>query len=111
MISTGGCMGMAMIAGVAFVNDLAFGYPAGAPDGKPDMLSWHGILHGIAFMVTVLFWMAACLVFAHRFAATYGRGWAAYCVAIGLVLVAPIATPAAPPGAVLIFAAAATGWT
>ena len=39
------------------------------------------------------------------------RGWAAYSAAIGLALLAPIATFVAPPGATVIYVAATLGWT
>ena len=105
-----GAMGVAMIAGGMFVVDPAFGFPPGAPNGKGP-LSWHGNLHGVAFSVAVLSWMASCFVFARRFAGTKQRGWATYSMAIGLALLAPIETIFAPPGAILIYVAATLGWT
>ena len=104
-------MGGAMIAGGVFVIDPAFGYPEGAPVGMPQALSWHGILHAIAFAVAFLSWIVAAFVFAGRFSALKRRGWAAYSTAVGLVLLAPIATFVAPPGAAVIYAAATFGWT
>jgi hypothetical protein len=105
-----GGLGAGMIAGGVFVVDPAFGFPPGAPDGQPDMLSWHGIGHAIAFAVAMLSWIAACFVFARRFAAQRQRGWAAYSLITGVVLIAAIGTVIAPPGAVLIYVAGTLGW-
>ena len=43
--------------------------------------------------------------------AEHRHGWAAYSAAIGLALLAPIATFVAPPGATVIYVAATLGWT
>jgi len=106
-----GGLGAGMIAGGVFVADPAFGFPPGAPDGQPDMLSWHGIGHAIAFAVAMLSWIAACFVLARRFAAQRQRGWAAYSLIAGVVLTAAIGTAVAPPGAVIIYVAGTVGWT
>jgi hypothetical protein len=68
-----------MVAGV-FVTDAGAGFPAGAPAGAPKM-SWHGALHEVGYVVVMLSWTAACLVFRRRFAALGQRGWARACVA------------------------------
>lgn len=104
-------MGMSMIAGGVFVLDPSFGYPPGAPDGQPDSMTWHGALHAVAFGAAIMSWIAACVVFARRFAAAGQHRWAIYSSAIGLILLAPLATIAAPPGALLIYIAATFGWT
>jgi hypothetical protein len=105
-----GGMGVGMIAGGVFVADPAFGFPPGAPTGQPDMLSWHGIGHAIAFAIAMLTWIAACFVFARRFATQKQRGWAAYSLVTGVVLIAAIGSVIAPPGAVMIYVAATLGW-
>jgi hypothetical protein len=104
-------LGAAMITGGMMVIDPSYGYPPGTPAGKPDTLTWHGTLHGIAFTVAVLSWLAACFVFARRFTAARQYGWAGYSAAVALTLLAPIATLIAPPGAPLIYAAGTLGWT
>jgi hypothetical protein len=105
-----GVLGVAMVAGGVFRTDPAFGYPPGAPAGAAP-LSWHGVLHAIAFTAAILSWIGACFAFARWFTATKRRGWAAYSVAVGVALLAPVATFIAPPGAALIYAAATLGWT
>ncbi len=54
-----GAMGVGMIAGEVLVADSAFGFPPGAPAGQPDVLSWHGTLHALAFIVAFLSWTVA----------------------------------------------------
>jgi Protein of unknown function (DUF998) len=104
-------MGAAMTAGGIFRLDPAYGYPPGSPTGQPDTLSWHGLLHAIAFTVAIVSWLAACFVFAARFLTQQRRGWATYSATVGLALLTPIATFVTPPGAPIIYAAATLGWT
>lgn len=71
-------------AGV-FVTDPAFGFPAGTPDGGPTHVSWHGALHIIAPSAMNIALVAACIVFARRYAGL-GRGaWTAYCLLAGVL--------------------------
>jgi hypothetical protein len=74
-------------AGV-FVTDPAEGFPPGTPDGAGEV-SWHGLLHSFAPALAFLALIAACFVFARRFASRGQRGWAAYCLATGIALVTP----------------------
>ncbi len=76
-----GAYGVGLIWGGVFVADPADGYPVGTPAGPPEQLSWHGILHAIAPAVAGLALIAACFVFARRFAGLGQRGWSRYCVA------------------------------
>jgi hypothetical protein len=80
-----GTYGVALVWGGVFVADPAFGYPVGTPDAAPEKLSWHGALHGIAPAVASLALIAACFVFARRFAGRGERGWAVYSVATAVV--------------------------
>lgn len=105
-----GGLGVGMIGGGLFTVDPAFGYPAGAPAGTPEVLSWHGILHAASFAVAMLSWIAACFVFARRQARAGQRGWAAYSAVAGVLLLLPIGTVAAPPGALAIYAGASFSW-
>jgi hypothetical protein len=75
-----GTFGAALVWGGVFVADPADGFPPGTPEGAPDELSWHGILHVIAPTVAGIAIIAACFVFARWFARRGERGWAAYSV-------------------------------
>ena len=70
------------VAGV-FVADAGAGFPAGAPAGAP-LMSWHGAVHEVGFLVAQLSWTAAAAVFTRRFAAR-GQRRAAVATAASLV--------------------------
>jgi uncharacterized membrane protein YhaH (DUF805 family) len=84
-----GVYGAGLIMGGVFVADPALGFPPGTPDGIPEQLSWHGTVHSIAPALASVALIAACLVFARRFAARGQRGWAAVCVAVAVASLAP----------------------
>jgi hypothetical protein len=79
------------MAGV-FVADAGAGFPPGAPAGAPQ-ISWHGVLHEVGFVLATLSTLAACLVFARRFAATGQRGWVGFCLASAAAVVVLAAWP------------------
>jgi len=84
-----GVYGLGLIMGGVLVADPALGFPPGTPDGIPDQMSWHGTLHAVAPVLASLALIAACLVFARRFAGLRRRGWAAFCVAVAVIDLAP----------------------
>jgi hypothetical protein len=84
-----GVYGLGLIMGGVFVADPALGFPPGTPDGIPDQLSWHGTLHAVAPVLASVALIAACLVFARRFAGLRRRGWSAFCLAVALIDLAP----------------------
>lgn len=87
-----GVFGVALVWGGVFVTDPANGFPPGTPEDTVDF-SWHGILHPIAPAVAGIAVVAACLVFARRFAALGERGWATYSLVTPVVyLVAAFAS-------------------
>ena len=71
-----GAFGAGLILAGVLVTDAGAGFPSGAPK-----LSWHGALHEVGYLVALVSWTAACLVFRGRFAALGQRGWARACVA------------------------------
>ena len=86
-----GVYGAALVMGGVFVADPALGFPPGTPDGIPDQMSWHGALHSVAPVLASLALVAACLVFARRFAAEGRRGWAAASLAVAVIDLVPAA--------------------
>ena len=82
-----GGYGVGLIAAGAFVADPAFGFPAGAPAGAAPM-SWHGTAHVFSGAIGFVALIAACFVFARRFAATGRRGWAVYSAVTGILFAA-----------------------
>ncbi len=104
-----GVYGVGLIAAGVFVADPMAGFPAGTPAGPQVAISWHGLLHLIAAGVGFLALIAACFVFARRFAALGQWGWAAYSVATGVVFFAAffgIASGSSNPVIVLSFVVA-----
>lgn len=81
-----GAFGAGFVLAGLFVTDAGAGFPAGAPLGAPETMSWHGILHEVGFGMAQLGWTAACAVFAWRFAA--GRRWVAAGATAAAVLAA-----------------------
>lgn len=75
-----GIFGAALIWGGGFVTDPAYGFPPGTPEGDPEELTWHGVLHAVAPTVAAIAIAAACFVFARRFARLGERGWVWYSV-------------------------------
>jgi hypothetical protein len=103
-----GVYGAGQIAAGVFRADPSFGFPPGTAAG-PGALSWHGILHYVTAEIGFLALVAACFVFARRFAAAGERRWAAYSRATGVVFLAAlvgIAAGAANAAVILAFTAA-----
>jgi Protein of unknown function (DUF998) len=86
-----GAYGVGMFGAGIFHPDPSYGFPPGAPAGMPAATSWHALLHEVAFFVAFVGLIAACFVFARRFAGIGERGWAAYCAATGAAAVVLIA--------------------
>lgn len=103
-----GGFGVGLVAAGVFVPDPALGFPPGTPDAIPQQISWHSALHGVAVILSFLFLVAGCSVFAFRFAGDRQWGWAAYSVATGLVSFALPQVPN-PGGGVFLLTAAAVG--
>jgi hypothetical protein len=79
-----GIYGAGLVAAGFFTADPALGFPPGTP-ADAHSVSWHGLLHLVSGAIGFLGLIAACLVFARRFAAGGERGWAAYSAVTGLV--------------------------
>jgi hypothetical protein len=80
-----GVYGAGLIWGGVFVADPVDGYPIGTPLGPPQELSWHGILHGIAPAVAAIALVAACVVFARRYARQGRTGWVVASIAVAVL--------------------------
>jgi hypothetical protein len=78
-----GLYGLGLIGAGFFSADPALGFPPGTP-ADAHAVSWHGLLHFVSGGIGFLGLIAACFVFARRFAAQRLRGWAVYSVATGV---------------------------
>ena len=83
-----GVFGVSLVAAGAFTADPMDGFPPGTPPGPPASISWHGLAHFAAGAVGFLALIAACVVFARRFAALGQRRWAACSLATGVLFLA-----------------------
>jgi hypothetical protein len=101
-----GIFALGMVGGGVFVADPAFGFPAGAPAGQPETLSWHGVLHAVAFFTAFPALIASCFVFARRFTGT----WSRICVGAGVVSIAPIAFMGTEYATAVLYVVAVVSW-
>lgn len=79
-----GAFGAALIAGGVFVADPGLGFPPGTPDGVPDEMSWHAMVHAAAPVIGFLALSLACFVFARRSLRVGERGWAGWSIFTGI---------------------------
>ncbi|MEU7753484.1 DUF998 domain-containing protein [Micromonospora sp. NPDC049101] len=85
--------GLGLIIAGVLVSDPSMGWPAGAPEGAPDTLSWHAAGHGVGAALAFGSLPVACLVFARTWWRAGQRGWAAYSLGSALAVVAILAWP------------------
>jgi hypothetical protein len=79
-----GITGISLIGAGFFAQDPASGYPPGAVQTAPTL---HGDIHQICAFVSVTALALSCFVLARRFAVEpRWRGWAAYSVASGILV-------------------------
>jgi hypothetical protein len=86
-----GVYGAGLVAAGFLTADPAQGFPPGTAEGPPATYTWHGIGHLAAGGIGFLCLIAACAVFARRFARRGERGWAAYSLATGVIFLAGFA--------------------
>ena len=79
--------GLGLIGSGFFTADPALGFPPGTAVDA-NTVSWHGLMHfacgGIGFLALI----AACFLFARRFAVAQQRGWAMFSRITGVVFLA-----------------------
>jgi Protein of unknown function (DUF998) len=113
-----GLYGLGLIGAGIFIADPARGFPPGTP-ADAHAISWHGLMHLVSAGVGFIGLIAACMVFARRFAGLGQTGWAAYSVTTGVLFSAAfvgVATGSQRGGSVLVLvtlaftAAVVLGW-
>ena len=82
-----GLYGLGLIGAGFFIADPARGFPPGTP-ADAHVISWHGMMHLVSGAIGFLGLIAACMVFARRFALMKQRAWAVYSVATGVLFFA-----------------------
>lgn len=101
-----------MIGAGIFSADPALGFPPGTPQDAAAV-SWYGMLHFLTGGIGFLCLIAACFVFARRFASLGQPGWAAYSVATGVIFFAAfigIASGSKGPVSVAFAVAVVLAW-
>jgi hypothetical protein len=88
-----GAYGVGLVVAGIFPADPSMGFPAGAPDGMANHLSWHAALHGVGTMLAFPALILATFVLACRFAALGRRIWAVCSVVAGAGALALVAWP------------------
>lgn len=115
-----GLYGLGLVAAGIFVADPMNGFPPGTPAGPPTQPSGHGFLHILSGAVGFIGLIAACFVFARRYAAAHQPGWAAFSAITGVLFLAAffgIAAGSQQGGAILVVvtvaftAAVVLAWT
>ncbi|MFV2103720.1 DUF998 domain-containing protein [Micromonospora sp. LOL_024] len=88
-----GAFGVGNVIGGVLVSDPSMGWPAGAPEGPAETLSWHAVGHGVGAMLAFWSLTAACLVFARRYARDGQRVAATLSVACAIVVAVVMVWP------------------
>jgi hypothetical membrane protein len=106
--------GTALVVAGIFTTDPGLGYPAGV--SAPASPTPHGMVHALAGLFAFVSLGVACFVLARRFAGdARWRGWAAYSVLTGVVVVASLVVSNSPLAGDLIGfiqrIGIVTGWT
>jgi hypothetical membrane protein len=98
--------GVGLVIGGMFRADPALGFPAGAPEGYPEHITTHGMIHAIAPPLSFLSLIAACLVIARRFS-TEGLRRAALLTRIVAAVCFVLSVPIGPGFSIRLFIAVA----
>ncbi|MEV6690340.1 DUF998 domain-containing protein [Micromonospora sp. NPDC051196] len=85
--------GIGLTIGGVLVADPSMGWPAGAPQGPAETMSWHAVGHGVGAMLAFWSLTVACLVFARRDARAGRRGAAGFSLAAAVAVVVVMAWP------------------
>ncbi len=82
-------VGVGQVVAGLFAPGGAYGYPAGAPDGRPEHVSSSGVVHGIGFAVSMLGWVALLVLLALALRSAHRRVAVLSAVAAAVLLAVP----------------------
>jgi hypothetical protein len=94
--------GVGLIGAGIFAADPMNGFPAGTPGGRPVVITTHGMLHIVAAGIGFVGLVAACLVFARRFARQQRRSWMLFSLVTGVAFLAAFAGVASGSGSAAV---------
>lgn len=107
--------GLGLIGAGFFSADPALGFPPGTPPGQPRTVSTHALLHFVCGGIGFIGLIAACIIFARRFASFKEPGWAWYSTLTGLIFLAAFCGIASgsntAPIILAFYAAVALAWS
>ena len=83
--------GVGLIGAGIFVADPMYGFPPGTAAGRPSVITTHGMLHIVSAAIGFLGLVAACFVFARRFAVQHRSAWAWFSGGTGVAFLAAFA--------------------
>jgi hypothetical membrane protein len=101
--------GVGLVIGGMFSADPALGFPAGAPEGYPEHITTHGMIHAFAPPLSFLSLIAAFLVIASRFSAE-GLRRAALLTRLVAAVCFIFSVPIGPGFSIRLFVAVALGF-
>jgi len=104
-----GVFGTGLVIGGAFTADPALGFPVGAPEGIPETMSFHALVHAVAPPLAFTSLVIGMFVVAHRLA-WEGRRRAAVWTRVAAVVCFALSVPVGPGFSVRLFLAVALGF-
>ena len=103
-------VGIGMITAGLFPPDPAYGYPEGAPAGVPADFSISGILHGLAFVLSMLAWCGLLTVLGVSLRRSDQRSWAIASLITALALLGVPAVSSQSFGTVVLYVVASVAF-
>ncbi len=79
-------LGIGLIMGGVFVADPGLGFPPGAPEGVPETMSWHSMIHGFAPIIGFTAHVAVLFILARRFWKQGKRGLMGATLIVGVAM-------------------------
>lgn len=86
-----GVFGIGTVLAGLFAPDPAFGFPPGTPEGVPQAMSTHSMLHGLCFDAAFLALIVATAIFGFGYRRCRLRGFAAFSFSCSIALPALVA--------------------
>jgi hypothetical protein len=105
-----GLVGAGQVVAGVFTLDPSYGFPEGAPEGRPETVSVHGNLHGLGFAISMVSWVSLFLVLARWQARRGDTAWARANVAFAIALLVTAACLMTPFGTVLLYVVLTSAW-
>jgi uncharacterized protein DUF998 len=103
-------LGAGLAVGGVFPPPPSFGYPVGAPDGAPEVMSTTAVLHAVGFITGVLAFTVLQFVLGSWLWRHHQRPWAVAALITGVALLTVPATSGLPFGTVWLYVVVSTAY-